>query len=126
MPCFGDAWDDGLTPGTPEYIEEESRVRAELEALLHVVDYYCKAYERELPADFRYGGRNFEDLPIEDKRLLAAIYHHLRCDGINAAAMHDILALVETSDEKCGHVSTIVQTCFMLSRSRPSIKNHTY
>lgn len=122
MPCFGPAWNEELTPGTKEYIEAEAGVRKQLDSLLHVVHYYCKVYGRALPAEFHYSGSNFEALPQADKQLLAAIYHHLRCDGISAAVVHDILALLDLEPLESSDRYATVQICQRLMRSGMLIK----
>jgi hypothetical protein len=118
MPCLGEAWNTGLIPGTPGYINEERRVQGRLEALLHVVDYYCKVHDLELPvAPSHSDWLDIKALPDKDKRLIGDIYHHLLCDHINTAEIYDIAALVYTSEERYGYVRKVVQTCFQLSRS---------
>ena len=114
MPCFGDSWDVGLEPGTPEYLEEERRIRLKLESVLHVADYYCRLHDVGIP-DLSLRGR-LEFMPDDQLSLLASIYHHLRCDGINAAAMSDIEDLVRMDDSIGQSDIDVVDWCMWLAR----------
>lgn len=118
MPCLGDTWDAGLEPGTPEYAQEESRVRAKLEAVAHVINYYCTQHGRDadyiasIPIDATGG------LFSEDKDLLKAIYHHLRCDGIKAPDVCDLIALAGKDTAQERSLLPILDACVFLMRSR--------
>ena len=115
MPCLGDPWHYDLTPGTPEFTIAERKVQDQLERLIHIVNYYCKAYCRDFPANFP-GNREFELLHEDDKQLLAAIHHHLRCDGIKADATMDIWCLTRMYPEKYIDEGEIAKDCHRLSR----------
>jgi len=115
MPCLGDPWYFNLTPGTSEYAIAERAVQEQLDRLIHVVDFYCRAYDRDFPIDFP-SGHEFRFLHEDDRRLLIAIHHHLRCDGINAAATMDILCLTQMHSEKYADKEQIAKDCHRLSR----------
>ena len=121
MPCLGEAWNEALTPGTPEYIQEEKKVRAHLDALLHVIDYYCGIHRRTIPIENCNSGTDFDNLPSPDRRLLADIYHHLRCDGVNASVAFDVLALVESDEQKHEDLIAVIKVCYRLLRSGAQI-----
>lgn len=120
MPCLCESWDEGLIPGTPEYAKAEQETRKTLEAILHIVGYYCTVHDREFPKDFNTSS-GYDELPGQDKRLLVAIYHHLQCDRFNAAATHDALCFARERDEYLPVLSTI-ESCFFLARLGPAIK----
>lgn len=115
MPCLGDPWYFDLTPGTSEYTMAEREVQDQLDRLMHIVNYYCRAYGREFPVNFP-GNREFELLHEEDKQLLMAIHHHLRCDGIKADATMDIWCLTRMNPEKYADEVKIAKDCHRLSR----------
>ena len=115
MPCLGDSWDTDLTPGTTEYAIAEKVVQEQLDRLVNVVNFYCRAYDRDFPIDFT-NGHQFRFLHEDDKRLLIAIHHHLRCDGIKANETMAIWSLTRMHPEKYSDKEQIAKDCHRLSR----------
>ena len=115
MPCLGDSWDSDLTPGTTEYALAEKVVQEQLDRLIHVVNFYCSAYGRDFPVDFPVG-HGVWLLHEDDKRLLVAIHHHLRCDGIKANETMDIWSLTRMYPENYSDKEQIAKDCYRLSR----------
>ena len=115
MPCLGVSWDTGLTPGTTEYAIAEKVVQEQLDRLVYVVNFYCKAYDRDFPIDLK-NSHHFRFLHEDDKRLLIAIHHHLRCDGIKANETMDIWSLTRMHPEKYSDKEQIAKDCHLLSR----------
>jgi hypothetical protein len=48
MPCYL-AWNENLEPGSAEYADAESEVRAKLQSIKHIVDYYYEVNGAEKP-----------------------------------------------------------------------------
>lgn len=126
MPCLGDAWDAGLKPGTPEYALEESKVHAQLVALMHVVNYYCEQHGRDATDLAGMSPSDSEELSRVDRDLLKGIYHHLRCDGINASVVYDILRLAEIGTTEERSLLPILRTCAILIRSGIKIEKEKW
>jgi hypothetical protein len=115
MPCLGDSWDTDLTPGTTGYAIADKVVQEQLDRLVNVVNFYCRAYDRDFPIDFP-NGHLFRFLHEDDQRLLIAIHHHLRCDGIKANETMDIWSLTRMHPEKYSDKEQIAKDCYRLSR----------
>lgn len=115
MPCLSDPWYFDLAPGTTEYAIAELEMQEKLARIMHIVRYYCGVYGRGFPANFP-GGREFGHLHEADKQLLAAIHHHMRCDGINPSVAMDIWSLTKMHPEKYAEEEPIAKDCYRLSR----------
>lgn len=91
----------------------------QVEALLHIVSYYQAAHQQDFPVDKQFGGLShlqIHQLAPEVSSLLKDIYHHMRCDRINAASMIDIIRFAEDNEDRYGNISGILRTCLSLSR----------
>lgn len=63
---------------------------------------------------------DFMQLSRGEQTFLKAIYHHLKCDGINASDLRDVCSLVTVSDPD----REALLTCATLMRLGPVIKSH--
>ncbi len=118
MPCYT-AWNEDLSPGTPDYLKAESKVHAKLKAVQHIVDYYYKAFEHSLP-----------DVPISmsidpfrqpksnrEMRIREMICHHFSCDGIHFCTLYDVCSLLDAEDKGQRAYLAVILPCANLIRA---------
>ena len=126
MPCYK-AWNDYLEPGTPAYLKAEEEVRAQLQTVKHVVDYYYTANRQPLP-----------DLPggidIDPSRHLRstreagirqAMCHHFACEGIHFYQLYDVCSLLNENDKTDRAFFAVIIPCATLMRSDPGKFKHS-
>ncbi len=96
MPCYN-AWNDYLTPETPEYAQAEAEIRAKLKAMIHIVDYYYRAFGYPLP---QIPNRTEIDPFRQPKSKKEAairemICHHFACDEVHFCTLYDVCSLLD-------------------------------
>ena len=95
VPCCN-SWDDFLTPNTPEYSRAEAELRAKLQAVIHVVDYYYLAFGHQLPQLPERTKIDPERQPKSKKEMAIRemICRHLACDGVDFCTLYDFCSLL--------------------------------
>ena len=118
MPCYT-AWNEYLTPDTPEYLRAKEIVRAKLNAVKHIVNYYYKAHEGTLPTlpdgtlidPFRQP-RSSKEMAIRE-----AICHHFACDGIHFCTLYDVCTLLDSEVREDQACLAVILPCATLMRT---------
>lgn len=96
MPCYS-AWNEHLKPGTPEYLRAEAEVRAKLESIKHIVDYYYEVNGFAMPSlpdgvavdPFR------QPKSAKESSIREAICHHFACDEVGVSTLYDACSLLD-------------------------------
>lgn len=126
MPCYT-AWNDYLALGTPEYLSAEERVRGQLKAVEHIVDYYYAAFEHSLPN--LPSGLSIDPFrqpkSARETRIREMICHHFACDGIDFCTLYDVCSLLNTEVERQRAYTAIILPCANLLRSEGSKYRHS-
>lgn len=117
MPCYT-AWNEFLTPDTPEYLQAEERVQAQLKAVRHIVDYYYTAFAHPMPdlpddvsIDSSRQPRSKKEISIRE-----AICHHFACDEIDFCTLYDVCSLLESRDRHQRTYLAVILPCATLMR----------
>jgi hypothetical protein len=118
MPCYT-AWNQSLTPGTPKYLQAEEQVREKLKAVMHIVDYYYKAFEYSMPdlpdgvsIDSMRQPRSEKEMSVREM-----ICYHFACDGISFLTLYDVCSLLESQDKLQRPYLAIILPCAYLMRA---------
>ena len=127
MPCYN-AWNECLTPGTTEYLRAEAEVRAKLESITHIVDYYYGVNSFAMPSlpdgvavDPLRQPKSAKEASIRD-----AICHHFACDEVGVSTLYDACSLLdERRPEQRSYLAVILPSATLL-RQHPQKFKTTY
>ena len=126
MPCYA-GWNADLSPGTPEYLRAEVQVRAQLNSVKHIVDYYYAAFEHLLPdlpdgtsIDPLRQPRSKTEMSIRE-----AICHHFACDGIHFCTLYDVCSLLDAENKAQRAYLAVILPCATLMRSHGGKFRHS-
>jgi hypothetical protein len=120
MPCYT-AWDAFLEPDTPEYFRAEEEIRAKLRAVIHIVDYYYRAFSFPLPQlpdgvkidPFRQP-KSKKELAIREM-----ICHHFACDGVDFCTLYDVCSLLNEDSQDDRPYLAVIWLCANQMRGNP-------
>lgn len=129
MPCYS-AWDEYLTPGTPEYQAARAALEAKLRAVRHAVDYYYGVHSFDVPparysADHIFietAAENFQaqrEVP-EEHKIIEQLTHHLACDGVHFTELYDFVSILDSSDPAAAGYARVLMRCAHQLRAHPS------
>ena len=120
MPCFTN-WNENLQPGTREYEEAEGVVRAKLESIRHIIDYYYSVNEHSKP-DLPDGTRIDplrQPKSRREQQIRNLICHHFVCDGMTAATLYDASSVLNEHQREDRPYLAIILPCATLLRLQP-------
>lgn len=116
MPCYS-AWNEHLKPGTPEYLRAEAEVRAKLESIKHIVDYYYEVNGFAMPSlpdgvavdPFR------QPKSSNESAIREAICHHFACDVVGVSTLYDACSLLdENRPDERAYLAVILPSVALL------------
>lgn len=124
MPCYS-AWNENLKPGTPEYLLAEAEVRAKLESIKHIVDYYYEVNRFAMPSlpdgvavdPFR------QPKSAKESSIREAICHHFACDEVGVSTLYDACSLLDESrPEQRAYLAVILPSATLLRQQPQKFK----
>lgn len=120
MPCYS-AWNVHLEPGSPEYVRAEAEVRAKLQTIKHIVDFYYGVNRAEKPAlpvgtviDPLRQPRSLKEAAIRE-----SICFHLSCDEVGVSTLYDVCTLLEESSPADRAYLAVILPCASMLRQQP-------
>lgn len=121
MPCYS-AWNENLEPGSAEYADAESEVRAKLQSIKHIVDYYYEvngAEKPNLPVDTTIDPlrqpRSSKEMAIRE-----AICFHLSCDDVGVSTLYDACSLLGAGAAGDRAYLAVILPCASLLQQDPA------
>ena len=118
MPCYT-AWSEYLTPNTAEYFRAKEEVRAKLNAVKHIVNYYYNAHEGTLP--ILQAGTAIDPMrqlrSSKEMAIRGAICHHFACDGIHFCTLYDVCSLLDSEQKEERAYLAVILPCATLMRT---------
>jgi hypothetical protein len=124
MPCYT-AWNAYLNPGTPEYVRAEAEVKAKLQSIKHIVDYYYRANSFEMPnvpegvaIDAFRQPRSAKESAIRE-----AICHHFACDAVDVSSLYNACSLLdERRAEERSYLAVILPSATLIRQNPEKFK----
>jgi hypothetical protein len=120
MPCYS-AWNDHLRPGTPEYLCAEAEVKAKLESIKHIVNYYYQANSYGMPAIADGVAIDAFRQPRSEKEraIRETICHHFACDAVDVSTLYDACSLLDANRPEERSYLAVILPCATLIRQNP-------
>ena len=120
MPCYS-AWNEHLKPGTPEYLRAEAEVRAKLESIKHIVDYYYEVNGFALPSlpDGVAVDLFRQPKSTKESSIREAICHHFACDEVGGSTLYDACSLLDERRPEQRAYLAVIQPSATLLRQHP-------
>lgn len=120
MPCYS-AWNENLEPGSAEYANAEIEVRAKLQSIKHIVDYYYGvngAEKPHLPIDTSIDALR-QPRSAKEMATREAICFHLSCDEVGVSTLYDACSLLDDKDSGDRPYLAVILPCASLLRQHP-------
>jgi hypothetical protein len=120
MPCYS-AWNELLEPGSPQYVRAEAEVRAKLQTIKHIVDYYYGvngAEKPDLPAGTVINPLR-QPRSSKETAIREAICFHLSCDEVGVSTLYDVCSLLEESSPGDRAYLAVILPCASMLRQHP-------
>lgn len=118
MPCYT-PWYSYLEPESEEYKRAHREVTAQLHAVKHIIDYYYRVAELQLPVLPRHVEIDATRQPRSrhESRIREMICHHFACDGIHFVMLYDACSLLDENDSEDRPYLAVIAPCAFLMRS---------
>lgn len=124
MPCYS-AWNEHLKPGAPEYLRAEVEIRAKLESIKHIVDYYYEVNGfamPSLPDDLAVDSFR-QPKSAKESSIREAICHHFACDEVGVSTLYDACSLLdERRPEQRAYLAVILPSATLLRQHPQKFK----